>query len=142
MENNYNYSKDKKIKNFKDYIRKWKDFIRYKKDDRILKFMKIMNSVFYRVSFTILLTQVAKKTNALLTFYLLKPRIKSLSSIYFRYFIGEQFQIWKNNTFLLRKIDNHEIAFDSNTVMKDFEIYKNLRRQLDRKRKKSNRPNA
>ena len=43
---------------------------------------------------------------------------------------------------LLRKIDNHEIAFDSNTVMKDFEIYKNLRRQLDRKRKKSNRPNA
>ena len=25
---------------------------------------------------------------------------------------------------LLRKIDNHEIAFDSNTVMKDFEIYK------------------
>jgi len=26
--------------------------------------------------------------------------------------------------------------------MKDFEIYKNLRRQLDRKRKKSNRPNA
>lgn len=43
---------------------------------------------------------------------------------------------------LLKKIDNHEIAFDSNTVMKDFEIYKNLRRQLDRRRKKSNRPNA
>ena len=112
-------ARDKKIKNFKDYIRKWKDFIRYKKDDRILKFMKIMNSVFYRVSFTILLTQVAKKTNALLTFYLLKPRIKSLSSIYFRYFIGEQFQIWKNNTFLLRKID----ILGVNLVKKVFKLY-------------------
>lgn len=36
---------------------------------------------------------------------------------------------------LLNRIDNHILSFDSNVVMKDFEIYKNLRKQLDKKRK-------
>lgn len=116
---NNKITKDMKINNFKDYIRRWKDFIIFRKDDRILKFMKIMNSVFYRVSFTILLTQVAKKTNALLIFYLLQPRIKSLSAIYYRYFLGEPFQIWKNQTFMLRKID----ILGINLVKKVFRIY-------------------
>ena len=40
---------------------------------------------------------------------------------------------------LLNRIDNHILSFDSNVVMKDFEIYKNLRKQLDKKKKKSSK---
>ena len=42
---------------------------------------------------------------------------------------------------LLNRIDNQILSFDSTVVMNDFEIYKNLRKQLDRKKKKANRPN-
>ena len=38
---------------------------------------------------------------------------------------------------LLKRIDSHVLSFDSEVVMKDYEIYKNLRKQLDRKKKKS-----
>ena len=53
---------------------------------------------------------------------------------------------------LLNRIDNHILSLpnpmkntimfitnDSNVVMKDFEIYKNLRKQLDKKKKKSSK---
>ncbi len=40
---------------------------------------------------------------------------------------------------LLKRIDNHILSFNSDVVMKDFEIYKNLRKQLDRKKKKASR---
>lgn len=40
---------------------------------------------------------------------------------------------------LLQKIDQKVLAFNSEVVMKDFEIYKNLRKQMDRKKNKSNK---
>lgn len=37
---------------------------------------------------------------------------------------------------LLHKIDNHELAFSPETVLKDYEIFNNLKRQMNRKKKK------
>lgn len=116
---NNRITREIKIQNFADCIKRWKYYLKCRKDVRIIKFMKIMNSVFYREYFTIFITQVIKKTNSLLTFYLLQPRTHFLTSIYFRFLVGQFFKEWKSNSFLLKKVD----LLGLNLVKKIFKIY-------------------
>ena len=84
-----------KIQNLIDFIKTWKRFVKFKKDFRIIEFMKIMNLLFYRIYFAKFLTNVLETENALFIYILLNPRIESLLNIYARCAMAGKFRKWK-----------------------------------------------
>jgi hypothetical protein len=84
-----------KIQNLIDFIKTWKRFVKFKKDFRIIEFMKIMNLLFYRIYFAKFLTNVLETENALFVYILLNPRIESLLNIYARCAMAGKFRKWK-----------------------------------------------
>ena len=126
---NNNFLKRKKIKNFLNFIEKWKNLrLKNKRINYINLSIKIL--LFYKkIYFNIFIMKLIRKANLFLIYFLLKPLMKEIQKIYFTKKVGKKFKTWKTKTNYYKHINLLQINFIKilikNFVFKSF--IKNLK---------------
>ncbi|MCQ2817512.1 MAG: hypothetical protein MJ252_09635 [archaeon] len=90
--------KTTKITKFISYANRWKAFHQNIKDERIRRFVKIIQRIFYMEFFNIFMANMADKISHEITVCLLAPRIDSLLFKYFRGALAPRLKFWRRET--------------------------------------------
>ena len=95
-----------KINGFLNMVQKWKKFIKTK---RILKSLLLMENIKFILKkkyFIYFILRIVERINSMITYFLLKPLIKDICSIYYRNKLNKIVLRWKIN---VKKLKRREI---------------------------------
>ena len=131
---NNNFLKRKKIKNFLNFIEKWKK-LNLKRKNYINLSIKILFFL-KKIYFNIFIMKLIRKANLFLIYFLLKPLMKEIQKIYFNKKVGKKFKNWK----IKKNYFKHKNLLQMNFIkilIKNF-VFKHFIKNLKKKIIKNN----
>ena len=96
---------ENKINKFKNFILKWKNYTKEKKEKRLIEFINRMNHILLYQFFNSFIMKFARKTNAFLIYFLLKPLFNDILFIYYKNMINKGLLGLRANSKKLKRND-------------------------------------
>ena len=87
----------RKRKRFLNFVKRWKTLHKYKKTLKIMMLFENLKLIFKKKYFIYFIIRLVERINAMITYFLLQPLMKSIMRNYYLKKIKRKFLIWKKN---------------------------------------------